>query len=937
MSKDVGTMLFRVLFSACMAIIPSLSQCKQLDNIKVRSAISLAGRVVTNDHALELVNRHSLLIYEINLPQYIDEVMKYNPKLKPDFTDHHFAVVGSMAAVDAAITLSEGVKNIIVIRRDNAAGFPGRPNPTNDKLHTKVQGLNAARNIIELIRQKLKSGVVTVDASLLEKLKEAQTWFSTQTGGHLGQGMTIALKKAGVMRKLQTKWGGTSIKFRSFSAGVGNGLDFLINGYNTVVNSLALNEEISDANILALTSSLTAMAGDVTMGIAQVLSNSAKVSKFGGPIGFAISAVLFIASYSMSVAQGFTSQENLETKDYVKIFLEPLVPQSPMYVDLIDHLAKGNYHEFNHLYLSQSIPGRLTSWFVGISDSQLHRIISDISRRKLKKLMAKAVATTVRDLKPKQVLYPFPDPERRDHYKVEGWKGKRGVKKRFKISSELSRVRLFMATYSNDFAKPSKCLREAEQGYTFCPDVAPHRKDKLIFIGYKEVIDKVMLDDNCAAYGMGGNDIFVLKAKNVSKGVNINGGNGSDTIDLTNSLQGSQSFVTGGGPERDIIKTGPGDDTIVVNNDDVTVTDGNNTLIVEGKGNDDISLGTGADLILVNKTGGSIVVDCCVRGYYKPPEKHKPKRIVYKGEGRIKDGNKNDIIKGGSTPFDVLTMRTYSPKLQSQGDAWFLLIEHGTTIDEYSQQIDLIEVTQNGDMKSIIQQIEFSSIERFEMSEYTTNMLLLKNGEIDYCEVKGGPKHDVVINLSATPLLAEMSTGDNRIFSGEGKDSYSLTLDAGDDVIYDKGGENILAVFLPKGITLNDATISKFDDGYKIEHRARRSRRNHRVKFFFVEIRSNGDRGAIIVPHSSVEIIVGDSTGKQITFKPVTRPSPENDYFSQKRSIGDYYYKRFEYCHGDEDVSSIVEDITPPYGKTLPQQMCQSMRNAKGENINSGN
>lgn len=50
--------------------------------------------------------------------------------------------------------------------------------------------------------------------------------------------------------------------------------------------------------------------------------------------------------------------------------------------------------------------------------------------------------------------------------------------------------------------------------------------------------------------------------------------------------------MTGGGPERDIIKTGPGDDTIVVDNDDVEVTNGDNTLLVEGKGSDDIRLGT---------------------------------------------------------------------------------------------------------------------------------------------------------------------------------------------------------------------------------------------------------------------------------------------------------------------------------------------------------
>lgn len=71
-----------------------------------------------------------------------------------------------------------------------------------------------------------------------------------------------------------------------------------------MVNSLALSEEISDANILALTSSVTAMAGDVTMGVTQVLSTSAKVSSAAGPIGYAVAAALYIASYATSVAQG---------------------------------------------------------------------------------------------------------------------------------------------------------------------------------------------------------------------------------------------------------------------------------------------------------------------------------------------------------------------------------------------------------------------------------------------------------------------------------------------------------------------------------------------------------------------------------------------------------------------------------------------------------
>lgn len=319
-------MVFLILFYVLMIIIPSHSQFNPLDAIKVRSEISLPGRVLTNENAFILLQRLAEVTYQVNLPQYLEELRQTNAQLKPDFTDQNFAVVGSLATLDAAITVAEGVENVNVIRRDNAAGFPGKPNPTSDKLHTGVQRLNAARNIVWLIKEKLKSGVVSSHASLMDKLREAQTWLSTQTGGHLGHGVTFALEKAGVMQKLQAKWGAPSLKFRSFSAVVGNGLDFLINGYNTVVNSLALSEEISDANILALASSVTAMAGDVIMGVTQVLLTSAKVSSADGPIGYAVAATLYIASYATSVAQGITTQENLETKDYVKIFLGPLIP-----------------------------------------------------------------------------------------------------------------------------------------------------------------------------------------------------------------------------------------------------------------------------------------------------------------------------------------------------------------------------------------------------------------------------------------------------------------------------------------------------------------------------------------------------------------------------------------------------------------------------------
>lgn len=166
-----------------------------------------------------------------------------------------------------------------------------------------------------------------------------------------------------------------------------------------------------------------------------------------------------------------------------------------------------------------------------------------------KEAVATNVAATVREFKPKQVLFTFPHVQRRDRYLVDGWKFDDQVKEEFQITSDLSPVRLFLATYSNEFARPFDCPDKTEQGFTFCPEAAPYGDDKLIFMGSKKVSEKVMLDDNCEAYGMDGDDQFVLKAAVVRRGVKMNGGDGRDIIDITNTFFGSRSSVTGGGLE----------------------------------------------------------------------------------------------------------------------------------------------------------------------------------------------------------------------------------------------------------------------------------------------------------------------------------------------------------------------------------------------------
>ena len=81
-------------------------------------------------------------------------------------------------------------------------------------------------------------------------------------------------------------------------------------------------------------------------------------------------ATLYVASYATGVAQGIITQENLETKDYVKIFLGPLIPD-PTFgttVDMIDPIAKGNVLEAYHLYLSQSLPAVLAIGGMAVID-----------------------------------------------------------------------------------------------------------------------------------------------------------------------------------------------------------------------------------------------------------------------------------------------------------------------------------------------------------------------------------------------------------------------------------------------------------------------------------------------------------------------------------------------------------------------------------------
>ncbi|KAL9980349.1 hypothetical protein ACROYT_G008922, partial [Oculina patagonica] len=620
----VAAIVFIMVYSS--TVLASENGNSEAEQEEVPSEYIFLGNVMDDVSAIELLHRQTEMIYQLNVPKYLDEIKATSPNLQKQFDDKDFAVVGSLATLDAAITFGEGIKNLKVIRDDTAAGFEGRPNPENGKLHNRVQRLNFLRNVVWLLKEKLKSGVVTADSSLMDKLREAQTWLSTQTGGHLGQGMTAVLEKVGIMDKLKAKWGAGSLKFRSFSAAAANGLDFVINGYNTVVNSIAVNQEVTDANILALSSSVTAMAGDIAMGVSQILATSAKVASVAGPIGNAVAATLYIASYATGVASGMVGQEDLEPKDYVKIFLAPLIP-SPDFasmVEIFDAHAKGDIFHAYYILMTQTTPAAFYIVAKAIKDvetgsNELTKYTAFVEFLRLAHLIEKrdefsdklkeSMKTIIQDIKPKKFLFAYPavfsDDAESGEYKATGWSNSQTLKRDFEITAELENKIVFFATYNEKFAKPYECRDAAAQGYTFCPSVVERGDNGLIFLGNNDLKDKVILEVNTEAYGMGGDDCFEMKAS--SKGiVKIDGGAGSDTINTYNSHWESKSYLSGGGPERDTIQGGFGKDIISVDNDEVTDGGGDNIFLVEGSGNDDIQVGPGADLAIIRKSAGTV-------------------------------------------------------------------------------------------------------------------------------------------------------------------------------------------------------------------------------------------------------------------------------------------------------------------------------------------
>ena len=112
------------------------------------------------------------------------------------------------------------------------------------------------------------------------------------------------------------------------------------------------------------------MAGDVTMGVTQILATSAKAASAAGPIGYAVAATLYIAFYATGVASGLVNQNDLKPKDYFKAFLSPLIPSSDFaaMVDMFDAAARGDVGTAYTIYMTKSLPAVLAIGGMAVID-----------------------------------------------------------------------------------------------------------------------------------------------------------------------------------------------------------------------------------------------------------------------------------------------------------------------------------------------------------------------------------------------------------------------------------------------------------------------------------------------------------------------------------------------------------------------------------------
>ena len=207
------------------------------------------------------------------------------------------------------------------------------------------------------------------------------------------------------------------------------------------------------------------------------------------------------------------------------------------------------------------------------------------------------------------------------------------------------------------------------------------------------------------------------------------------------------------------------------------------------------------------------------------------------------------------------------------------------------------------------QHIYFKHIERFELSKHSFNLLLLANNPYRNTrhEVIGGALDDYVINLDEDiEVLAQMGTGANRVFSGPGNDAYSVILDNSKDVIYDRGGENIVAIMLEESMTLQDVQIMRNGNN--------RYRISKKFGYSLLDYVFHGDN-----EQDKVQFLFRDNTGKEVVFKMLKRPQYVTNRFLDLVNINDYHIGYEFLC----EYRDIILKISPAKGETLHEEECK--------------
>lgn len=153
-----------------------------------------------------------------------------------------------------------------------------------------------------------------------------------------------------------------------------------------------------------------------------------------------------------------------------------------------------------------------------------------------------------------------------------------------------------------------------------------------------------------------------------------------------------------------------------------------------------------------------------------------------------------------------------------------------------------------------------------------------------------------------------MGAGANRIFSESASDSYSLILDDRKDIIYDKGGNNMVAVMLPEGVSFDNIYIGANTDGDSFlvyQGTAEDQEKEIRLEFGFRE-------ESIFTPNT-VKFLFKERTGKEIVFQSHQKPSHQpwrGTYHGQTPSLQEFYS---EFVRDPDSglVKRFVESVTP--------------------------